>query len=136
MAETKVFTLYSLEEGVLFFDYHDNINIELDDVKEAFSLFVKHSNNCTFKVLLAFGQFSTIDVEARKYAENKSMPTPAQAIVIRNLSQRMLARFYHLLRKDKHLLKFVRSVDEGLTWLMTISPDGNSQASANKELLN
>lgn len=124
IAETKAFVLYRLKGKILFFDYHNNINIELSDVKEAFDLYVKHSEGCSFKVLLAFGQFSTIDVDARRYAENKSMPTPAQAVVVLNLSQRMLARFYHLLRKDEHPLKFVKTVDEGLKWLHTIDQSG------------
>jgi hypothetical protein len=68
-------------------------------------------------VLLAFGQFSSISVEARKHAEAKSMPTPAQAVIIKNLAQRILAKFYHLFRKDDHPLKFFSNIEEALTWL-------------------
>ncbi|MFK7783644.1 MAG: hypothetical protein AB8B56_00940 [Crocinitomicaceae bacterium] len=133
ITDTKAFSLYRLEGGVLFFDYRDNIVVEIDDVKLAFDLYVEHSNNYSMKVLLAFGEFSSITVEARKHAENKSMPTPAQAVVVRNLSQRMLARFYHLLRKDKHPLKFVKNVEEGLSWLDSVR-HGGSQLDEDKEL--
>ncbi|MCJ8288790.1 MAG: hypothetical protein HRT58_02060 [Crocinitomicaceae bacterium] len=122
LTETKAFTLYGLENKILFFDYRDNITIELDDVKEAFDLYIEHSENHTCKVLLVFGQYSTIEVEARKYAESKKMPTPAQAIVIRNLAQRMLAKFYKTLRKDSHPLKFFGNTDDAISWLEQHKP--------------
>ena len=120
LTETKAFTLYRLDNKVLFYDYKDNIVIDLKDVKEAFNLYIEHSENESRKVLLAFGQFSSIDLDARKYAENKLMPTPAQAIVIRNLAQRMLARFYKTLRKDSHPLKFFSNTQDALSWLETL----------------
>ena len=117
ITETKAFTLYALENKVLFFDYRNNITIDLDDVKEGFDLYLKHSENNSYKVLLAFGQNSSIEVEARKHAENKKMPTPAQAIVIKNLAQRMFARFYKILRKDDHPLKFFGNTEDAISWL-------------------
>ena len=119
IAKTKAFDLYTLKNKVLFFDYRDDITIELDDVKEAFDLYIEHSDNHSYKVLLAFGEFSSIDVNARNYAENKQMPTPAQAIVIKNLAQRMLAKFYKMLRKDSHPLKFFGNTDDAISWLNT-----------------
>ncbi len=120
ITETNAFILYTLEKKVLFFDYRNDITIGLDDVKEAFDLYSEHSEDNSYKVMLAFGQFSTLDVEARKYAEDKTMSTPAQAIVIRSLAQRMLARFYKLLRKDSHPLKFFGNTDAALSWLNTL----------------
>ena len=117
IAETKAFTLYVLDNNVLFFDYRNNITIVLNDVKEAFDLYIEHSENNSYKVLLAFGQFSSIDVDARVYAENKKMPAPAQAIVIRNLAQRILAKLYKILRKDSHPLKFFGNTDDAISWL-------------------
>jgi len=117
IASTKAFVLYRLENKVLFFDYHNNITIELEDVKEAFELYVEHSEEYTYKVMLVFGKFSSITSEARKYAENKRMPTPAQAVIIQNLAQRMFARFYKMFRKDSHPLQFFGSLDEALPWL-------------------
>lgn len=120
ITETKAFTLYRLENKVLFFDYKNDIDIDLDDVKEAFNLYTRHSENHTNKVLLTFGQYTSIDLDARKYSENKTMPTPAQAIVIRNLAQRILVRFYRILRKDSHPLKFFANTEDALSWLHTI----------------
>ena len=120
ITRTKAFTLYDVENDILLFDYFRDIEIELDDVVEAFDLYEQHSKNYTRKVLIAFGPFATIEVEARKYAENKVMPTPAQAIVIRNLAQRMIARFYQLLRKDEHPLKFFDNEEKAISWLKAI----------------
>lgn len=117
IAKTTAFTLYQLENNILFFEYKDKIVIQLSDVKEAFDLYVEHSNNMTCKVLLAFGPFSSISLEARRYAENKKMPTPAQAVIIRNLAQRILAKFYQVFRKDEHPLKFFSDMDAALQWL-------------------
>lgn len=114
---TKAFKLYDVENDILLFDYFGDIEIELDDVREAFDLYEKHSKNYTRKVLIVFGPFTTIEVDARKYAENKVMPTPAQAIVIRNLAQRIIARFYQLLRKDEHPLKFFDNEEKAISWL-------------------
>ncbi|MDB0037873.1 hypothetical protein N9F08_00770 [bacterium] len=120
ITETKAFKLYQMEGNVLFFDYKNNITIELEDVKEAFDLYIEHSENFTCKVLISMGEYSTIEVDARNYVENKKMPTPAQAVIIRNLAQRMIARFYQLLRKDSHPLKFFGNTENALSWLETI----------------
>jgi hypothetical protein len=65
LTKTKAFQLYRLENNILFFDYLDDINIELDDVIRAFELYEEHSENNTNKVLLAFGQYSNITLEAK-----------------------------------------------------------------------
>lgn len=132
--ETRAFVLYSLEGGILLFDYHDNIVIELSDVKEAFELYVEHSHRYSYRVLISFGKFATMEVDARRYTENKTMPTPALAVVLHNLAQRMIGRFYQLLRKDKHPLKFFKSKEEAFLWLNSI--DSDTKHEPDKELLN
>ena len=134
--EARAFVLYRLEGDILFFDYHNNMNVELSDVKEAFDLYAEHSQGYSLKVLIGFGKFSTIEVDARKYSEDKVMPTPAQAIVLHNLAQRMIGRFYQLLRKDKHPLKFFKNENEALSWLKTVNPDDDSQSISEKIELN
>jgi hypothetical protein len=77
--------------------------------------------------LIVFGKFATIDVEARKYNENKSMPTPALAVVLHNLAQRMIGRFYQLLRKDDHPLQFFKNKQDALIWLNGMNPEVSSE---------
>ena len=121
IAETKAFDLYILENKVLFFDYRKNITMGLEDVKDAYDLYLKHSEGYSYKVLITFGRFTTIEADARKYAEQKRMPTPAQAIVIRNLAQRLLVRFYSNFRKDSHPLKFFENEEDAVEWLNGLS---------------
>jgi hypothetical protein len=45
------------------------------------------------------------------------MPTPARAIIIKNLAQRMLAKFYQIFRKDRHPLQFFSEIKAALVWL-------------------
>jgi hypothetical protein len=120
IAEMNAFTLYELEDNILLFDYKSDIIISLDDAKSAFTLYEKHSAGNTLKVLIAFGQFSSISSEARRYSEDKSMSTPAQAIIIHNLAQRMIAKFYRMFRKDDHPLKFFGDIDEAVDWLKEV----------------
>jgi len=120
LEETKAFNLYRLEGKILFFDYHSNVIIQLSDVKKAFELYEQYSENYSFKVLLGFGQYTTIEVDARKYSENNAIPTPAEALVIRNLAHRIIARFYDILRKSKHPLKIFKNMEDALRWLRSI----------------
>lgn len=117
LTETKALELYRLDDGVLFFDYRNNITVDIEDVKLAFDLYVEYSENSTLKVLIALGEFSSITSEARRYSEAKKMPTPAQAIVIKSLAQRILVKFYGLLRRDSHPFKYFSNIDEALNWL-------------------
>jgi len=117
---TTAFVFSEAEEGILYFNYHDKIVIELKDVKKAFELYENHSKNYTMKVLIEFGAYSSITTEARAYIENKQMPTPAQAVIIHNLAQRILARFYKFFRKDTHPLRFFKQKDEAIEWLKAI----------------
>jgi hypothetical protein len=117
LAQTKAFSLHKLEDEILFFDYKDEILIDVDDINEAFNLYVEHSPELSNKVILAFGKHATMTSDARVYAQNKQMPTPAQAIVVRNLAQRMLARFYTLFRKDEHPIRIFSNVEAALIWL-------------------
>jgi hypothetical protein len=117
LAQTKAFTLSILDSEILFFDYKDDILIDVDDIQDAFNLYVEHSPNLANKVLIAFGKHASMTSEARTYAQNKQMPTPAQAVIVRNLAQRMLAKFYGLFRKDEHPLKFFGDVETAQIWL-------------------
>lgn len=120
LADTQAFQLRELDRAVLRFDYRDNYTVELEDVKEAFRLYELHSPHHAHKVLIVFGKYTTMEVDARKYTEQKDMPTPAQAVVIQGLAQRMIARFYVLLRKNTHPLKFFNNPEDALTWLRTV----------------
>ncbi len=120
LIETKSFRLKEIEGHILRFDYHDDVTVELEDIMEAFAAFEQYSPDLSHKVLVVFGKYTLMEVDARTYAEGKEMYTPAQAIVIRNLAQRMLARFYTRLRKNTHPLRFFNNVEDALDWLRTV----------------
>lgn len=117
ICEEEAFFLRNIEDVILHFEYKDDTLITLDHVKSAYRLYEIHSDNNKMKVLLSFGAFSSITPQARQYAENKVMPTPAQAIIIKNLAQRMLAKFYQIFRKDVHPLKFFAEHESAVEWL-------------------
>lgn len=120
LLETKSFRLKEMEGHILRFDYHDDVMVELEDVIEAFEVFEQYSPDLSHKVLIVFGKYTLMEVDARCYAEGKDMRTPAQAIVIQNLAQRLLARFYIKLRKNTHPLRFFTNVEDALIWLRTV----------------
>ncbi len=117
ISKENAFNLISLDNDILLYKYHDKQMIMLEDVKRAFELYEIHSENYKKKVLLSFGPFASIRPDARSYAENIEMPTPAQAVILQNLSQRILARFYRVFRKDKHPLKFFSDQESAIEWL-------------------
>jgi hypothetical protein len=117
ICKTEAFELKCLGDDILHFEYYDNLVITIEHVTLAYDLYLAHSNQNQMKVLLSFGEFSSITTEARQYAEKKVMPTPAQAIIIKNLAQRMLAKFYQIFRKDRHPLQFFSEIKAALVWL-------------------
>ncbi len=120
LTESRAFQLKELEGGILCFDYREDFTVELEDVQDAFRLYEEFSPDHSHKVLIIFGKFTLMELNARKYSEQKDMPTPAQAVVIHGLAQRLIARFYILVRKNTHPLKFFGNSEDALSWLRTI----------------
>ena len=117
ICEEKAFKLYLLPDAILHYEYFDEQVIQLADVQRAFELYELNGEANTRKVLLSFGQYASISTEARLYSEKIEMHTPAQAIIIQNLAHRILARFYHIFRKDNHPLKFFSDKKSAIEWL-------------------
>lgn len=117
LTDEKAFQLLLIDDDVLHYKYKDDLLVTLEDVRLAYRLYEKHGNNYKRKVLLSFGAYTSIQPSARDYSEKIEMPTPAQAIVIKNLAQRILAKFYKMIRRDKHPLSFFSNENAAISWL-------------------
>ena len=117
VTKTKAFLLSEIEDDILFYEYYDNILITLDDIKEAYAFYEELAGINRKKVLISFGAYTSISVEAREFAEKVEMPAIAQAMIIKNLAHRILTKFYNLFRKDQHPLKFFKNIEDAKKWL-------------------
>ena len=108
-----------IEDNICYFHYQENTHLELDDYLENHKVYNELNVDQNLKILAEFPKHVSFSVEARKYAEMAALDTIAQAIVIHSLPQRIIARFYHRMRKNDFPVKVFNKKHEAVAWLLT-----------------
>ena len=109
-----------INTNIYYIRYFDKINLTIDDLEESFAAYSILSGGKKLKVLIEFGLFSTIEDEAREYAERNKIPALAEVLIMKSIANRILAIMYFRFRIQKHPVKVYKSFDKGLNWLNSI----------------
>jgi hypothetical protein len=110
-------TIRMLDSEIFYVLYDKGIVISVDDFEETAAVYNEISEGRKLKFLVEFPAFITATADARKWAENNQVDAKAEAIVFSNLSQRLLIRFYILMRKQNHPVKVFSNKTSAQNWL-------------------
>ncbi len=106
-----------IDNDIFHVIYDKDTIISVADFQETEQVYHEVSQGKKLKFLVEFPKFVTATAEARKWAETNQVEAISEAIVFNNLGQRMLIRFYLLLRIHEHPIKIFTNKETALEWL-------------------
>jgi len=112
-----------LDSSIILLKYKPNYEVELEDVKEVEKALIKLSNNGNIYCLMdTSGSFNNYSTEAQKFLSNdasiiKNKKIKGSALVIDNLPNRLMAKFFSSIFKPKFPMKIFPNQEQGLVWL-------------------
>lgn len=112
-----------LDSGIIVLKYKPDYEVELEDVKQVEQALIELSSNGDIYCLMdTSGRFNSFSNEAQKFlsreasiVENKKLK--GSALIIDNLPNRLLVKFFSSLFKPKFPIKIFSNQEEGLIWL-------------------
>lgn len=97
----------------------ENHVVTLDDVKIIHEVVGKQTSTLDDCTLLTYGgKFTSIEPEAREYAQKRIFNVNAQAYIVHSLAQRIIMKFLVRLRASKMAIKIFESEDQAKVWLL------------------
>ena len=101
----------------------EKVTIEM--TKKGYDFLDKHGGGRFYNVY-EFKSFAEMDPELRTWAADTSGNnyTHADALVISNLAQKIIANFYVKINKPKMPTKIFTSVEQAFEWIMEIQDNG------------
>jgi len=117
----KKFVAKIIENNIYYIKFHDKIAITVQDIKQSYHAYALLSKGKKLKVLVEFGILSTIEDDARVYAERNNLPVIAEVLIMKTIAYRILAIIYFKFRVLKHPVKIQSSFVKGIEWLRTIN---------------
>ncbi|MDP2176260.1 MAG: hypothetical protein Q8K70_10170 [Bacteroidota bacterium] len=113
-----------INESIVKVEFENNIQIGLDDMKNALDYYDSITEKKTLKKLLITGYRTFINKEARQYGYQqmklKKNQVIAEAFVVHNLPQKMVVNFYITFIKKDYPIKFFTDEESALKWLNSI----------------
>jgi len=109
-----------LDTDLAYIVFQPNTLLELDDFKESLATYHKLADGKRLKMLVEFGEHTNATAEGRVFSQENNPNGIAEALVIRNLAQRILANFYITFHKQDHPIKIFNNKDLALKWLQSI----------------
>lgn len=112
-----------IDSGFILLKYKPDYEVEIEDVKELEKVLIEISDNGDIYCLMdTSGRLNNYSHEAQKFLSNdasivKQNKIKGSAIVIDNLPNRLLARFFSKFYKPKFPMKIFRNKEDALSWL-------------------
>lgn len=116
-----------LNSGIIVIKYTSEYEVALNDVKQVEQVFIELSGNGDIFCLMdTSGSFNNFTNEAQQFLSKeasivKQNKIKGSAVVIDNLPNRLLTRFFATIFKPKFPLKVFSNQNEGLEWLKSLA---------------
>ncbi len=116
---TDVFTIRQLEPNILETTILDRATLDVKDVWEAKKINTELSKGHPYAYLGVRGEFSEVTDQAKKLMASEEIigNTIAKALLIKSLSDRILANFYLKISKPALKTRVFTSREKALVWL-------------------
>ncbi len=115
---TSVGELTLKRHDLVVVNLYENAVIEIDQVNELYNCLNDFMQLKPYLMLVIPGNGTTYSMEAQKYAARlEDKDVLAQAIVVDNLAQRLLANFYIKVNRPGRNVKVFSSLVVGMAWL-------------------
>jgi hypothetical protein len=117
-------SLQLIDNQTIKVTFEDNIEIDVDAIKNAFEEYDLFTNGKRLKKLFITGYKTLITKEARQYGQQqmkiRKNTVAAEAFVVHQLHQKMVVNFYINFIKTDYPIKFFLDEKSAIEWLNTI----------------
>ncbi len=105
--------------------FENNVEIQVDDMKEAYTLLDAFTEGKRLKKLIITQPRTSILKAARAYGESEAQKRKkmiiAEALVVHSLPQKMAINFYLNFIKNDYPVRFFTDTDKAIEWLNNLS---------------
>ena len=119
----KISTIELWDNGIVYFNIDDNIQIEIEDTTAHFDyLRSKYDGKTKFKVLVETGKDTSISKEAREYAAapGRNEFTLASAVIVKSLAQRLVINFIiNFTKQQTTKIRMYDNKQKAIDWLLS-----------------
>lgn len=115
--ETDNLFCYMLENQVFYTYYKPNTENTIKEVEFVFSEYQRITQGTPARVLIEMGVYSSFDDDSRKYLVKHKVPGICEAVVTRNLAQRLIINFYFRIKSHSHPSKAFKTRKDALKWV-------------------
>lgn len=114
-------TVRELSHNLLEIVYRDNYEVSLEDIRELLDqLNLWTERSAELKIISIAGHFTSITPAARHLLEGTNLGLKAEAIVVNELPQRIIVRYYTRIAIQDLPVKSFKNRNEALEWLEQI----------------
>jgi hypothetical protein len=119
---TDIGTVQINKNGILIMRYTPYLDFTLEKAKSAIEVCEQLTNGCKMLVLVVTGEFGEMSTEVRDYLSGKDVAKhrKAVALVISDLSHRLMAQLIINMRKNYYPTKVFRNEITAEKWLRTL----------------
>lgn len=114
-------SIQMLDDSTVEIVFNEGILIELEDMKDGYSVLHEFTKGRPMKKLLITGKRTEISKEARLFGHEQSLKHKdqviAEAIIVHSLYQKMIINFYTRFIKDSYPTRFFTDYDKAKEWL-------------------
>jgi hypothetical protein len=120
--KTIHFSLLLRSDGIVQLNTAADVNFTMKETMEYMRALEEITGGKLHLVLKVPGAHANVDNETRKYMASEGLKfSIAEAVIVRNLAQRMVGNFYIKYDKPKVPVRLFTKFPEAENWLMTFS---------------
>lgn len=113
------------EDNILHYYIKEDTFITMEDVEDILDVVLSWGQNNQYLHLFEIGINATIDTDVREWAasDKQNSHTIADAIIVRNMAQRIVGNFYMKFNRPVKPTKLFTSVKPAINWLLQQGSD-------------
>jgi hypothetical protein len=114
-------SLRMIEKDTVEIQYHDAVDVKLEDMEELLKALYDFTGNKRLKRLVICTKHSSLDMAARHHLQNENKSRKdtiiAEAVVVTSLAQKMTTNFYLKFIEEIYPSRFFTDIEKAREWL-------------------
>ena len=106
-----------ISDQIFYASYKPHSFNDVPEMEIVFNEYNKVAESGPLKVIVEFGELSSITKEARNYLKKHKVKAICEAIIINSLAQRLIMSFYIKVKSHNHPSKVFKSKKNALNWV-------------------
>lgn len=120
--KNETFHLFLRSDGIVQMDTHDDAFFTIKEANEFLEALAKITKSVPHLIIKNPGKHASVDTESRKFmaTEEALQYSIAEAVIIKNVAQRMIGNFYVKFDKPQKPIHLFGTVEDAVVWLKSL----------------